>query len=113
MAMDLRSNHFSTEEEAVAEIKAAGFWPITVEFPAEKNENHWHDFDAMVFVLEGEVSISEAETGECCTCGPGTRMSAKAGIVHREDTAGYKAVVGLGVDPTTLTQPINKAPEDL
>jgi quercetin dioxygenase-like cupin family protein len=108
--MDIRNDHFATEAEAVAEIEAAGYWPLTVDFPPEENEDHWHDFDSMVFVLEGELSLTDAETGETCVCGPGTRVVAKSGVLHREAHRGYKAVVGLSVDPSTLTQPINKPP---
>lgn len=110
--MDIRTDHFSTEAEAVAEIKEAGYWPLTIEFQPEKNENHWHDFDSMLFLLEGELSVTEAETGENCVCGAGTRVIAKAGVLHREEHNGYKAVIGFSIDPATLTQPINKPPKD-
>ena len=110
--MDIRNNHFSTEEEAVAEINAAGYGPMTLEFEPEKNENHWHDFDATLFVLEGELTLTEAESGETCVCGPGTRLIAKAGVLHREEHRGYKAVIGFSIDPSTLTQPINKPPRE-
>jgi len=49
--MEIRADHFSSEAEALTEIEAAGHWPVTVEFAPEKNEDHWHDFDSMVFVL--------------------------------------------------------------
>ena len=108
--MEIREDHFSTEAEALAEIEAAGHWPVTLEFEPEKNENHWHDFDSMLFVLEGELCVTEADTGESCVCRAGTRLIAKAGVLHREEHNGYKAVIGLSVDPATLTQPINKPP---
>ena len=110
--MDIRNDHFSTEGEAVAEIESAGYWPMTLSFSAEKNEDHWHDFDAMIFILEGELGLTESETGETCTCGPGTRIVAKAGVLHREEHNGYKAVIGVSVDPATLKQPINKLPKE-
>ncbi len=108
MNANIRNDHFTSEEEAVAEIKAAGYWPLTVERFPEKTVDHWHDFDSMVFVLEGEISLTETDTGENCVCGPGTRIIAKAGVRHREEHDGYKAVIGFSVDPATLTQPINK-----
>jgi hypothetical protein len=40
----------------------------------------------------------------------GTRISAPAGVLHREKTGGYKAIIALAVDPATLSQPINKPP---
>jgi hypothetical protein len=33
-------------------------------------------------------------------------------VLHREEHHGYKAAIGLSVDPATLTQPINKPPKD-
>lgn len=109
--MEIRENHFSTEAEAVAEIEAAGYWPLTLEFRPETNGDHWHDFDSMSFVLEGEVRVTLADTGESCICGPGARILAKSGVVHREEHRGFKAVIGFSVDPATLTQPINKPPK--
>ena len=76
----------------------------------EENEDHWHDFEACVYILDGMLELTETETGETCLCAAGTRISAPAGILHREKTEGYKAIIGLGVDPATLTQPINKPP---
>jgi hypothetical protein len=110
--VNIQFDHFSGEDEAVTEIKEAGFWPLTLEFQPEKNEDHWHDFDSMVFILDGTLSVTETESGETCTCGAGTRILAKAGLLHREDTPGYRAVIGFSVDPATLTQPINKPAEN-
>jgi len=106
--MNIQYNHFATTEDALAEIKAAGYWPVTIDFPPEKSEVHWHDFDSLTFILEGELSVTNVDTGEHCVCGPGTRITAKAGIRHREEHRGYKALIGLSVDPAALTQPINK-----
>ena len=108
--MDISLKHFSTEEEAISEIKAAGFWPMTIELRPKKSDTHWHDFDSMVYVLNGEITLTEAETGETCVCGPGTRITAKAGVLHREEHGEFRAVLGTSVDPATLTQPIDKPP---
>ena len=110
MAIDIVYDHFSTEEEAIAEIQERGYWPLTLSFEAEKNDSHWHDFDSALFVLEGELGLQETESGERCVCGPGTRIQAKAGILHSEEHSGYRAVIGFAIDPATLTQPINKPP---
>ncbi len=108
--MDVRSDHFATEAEARAEIEAAGYFALTAAFEPAKTEDHWHDFDSMLFVLEGELTVTDATTGERCVCGPGTRILAKAGVLHREEHTGYEAVVGLSVEPAKLTQPIDKPP---
>ena len=108
MAIDIKYDHFSTAEEARAEIEAAGYHPVEATFEPEKTEDHWHDFDSMVFVLDGEVTLTDIDAGETCTCGKGTRVLGKAGVAHREDHQGYKALIGLSVPPAQLTQPINK-----
>ena len=110
MTIDIRCDHFSTEEEAIAEVKERGYWPLTLDFPAETNDTHWHDFDSVLFILEGELGLTETESGESCVCGPGSRIEAKAGILHSEQHQGFKAVIGFAIDPSTLTQPINKPP---
>ena len=108
--MNIQNDHFSNEDDARAEIEAAGFWPIMIEFPPEKNDDHWHDFDSMLYVLEGELTVHEAESGETCVCGPGTRIVAKAGVLHHEEHSGYKALIGLSIEPAKLSQPLNKPP---
>ena len=42
------------------------------------------------------------------TCGRGAKIVGTAGVVHREKTSGYSAIIGFAVAPETLTQPINK-----
>ena len=108
--MDIRNDYFTKQEEALAEIEAAGLHPITIDFEAETVGDHWHDFDATLYILEGTLNVTDVETGESCSCPPGTRLVAKAGVLHREQHDGYKALIGLSVDPAKLTQPINKPP---
>jgi hypothetical protein len=82
--MEVTHDHFSDESVALAEIEAAGYNPMTVDFPAE--------------------------TGETCVCGVGARLQAPHGVLHREQTKGYKALIGLSIMPEEITQPINKEP---
>jgi len=109
-AMNIDVQPFSSEEQAQAEIESAGYFPLTLDFPAETNEDHWHDFDSMVYVLDGEVTVTEAETGESCVVAAGSKLIAPGGVLHRETTAGYKALIGFSVPPQDLTQPVNKPP---
>ena len=55
-------------------------------------------------VLEGEVRLTDSETGDTCICGPGTRARAPAGWLHREEHAGYKALIGLSVERKDFAQ---------
>jgi DNA-binding transcriptional MerR regulator len=102
---------FAVEDEAMAAIRRAGFYPLLLEVPAESNENHWHDFDAMIFVLEGVNVVTVAATGETLACGPGSRADFPRGVVHRESHQGYRALFGFSVDPATFDGPLNLPPE--
>lgn len=108
--MDIQFDYFFEEAEAVGEIEAAGYFPLALDFPAESNEDHWHDFDSMVYILDGEITLFDSQTGERCVCGKGTRIVAPRGVLHREETAGHRAMIGFSVDPSQLTQPVNKPP---
>ena len=98
---------FDDEAQAYAEIEAMGYHAMAFDFPAEENELHWHDFDSVVYVTAGEITLSR-EDGESITCQRGAKIVAKAGLVHREHSSGYSAIIGFAVAPETLTQPINK-----
>ena len=37
---------FEDEAQAYEEIAAMGFHAMAIDFPAEENELHWHDFDS-------------------------------------------------------------------
>ena len=98
---------FEDEAQAYEEIAAMGFHAMAIDFPPEENELHWHDFDSLVYVTAGEVTLS-LENGESATCQRGAKIVASAGVAHREKTSGYSAIIGFSVAPEALTQPVNK-----
>ena len=98
---------FDHEAQAYAEIEAMGYHAMGFDFPAEENDFHWHDFDSVVYVTGGEITLSR-EDGESITCQRGAKIVAKAGLVHYERTSGYSAIIGFSVAPEALTQPVNK-----
>ena len=112
-AMGIIKTHdaFALESEAMAVIHAAGLHPLLIDIPAETNEDHWHDFDSIIFVLEGELVVRDAASGGTLACGPGSRIDFPRGVIHRENHQGYRALVGFSVDPATLDGPLNMPPE--
>jgi uncharacterized protein YjlB len=112
MGYTLTEGHFTTEDEARAEIEARGWHALTIDIQPMETGLHWHDFDAVVFVLDGTARI-ELEDGEVMQCGAGARVETPAGVLHSESSSSpaYRAVIGLAVEPSALTQPINKAPQ--
>ena len=101
---------FKDEAEAYAQIEEAGFHVFTSDYPALKNDFHWHDFDALIYITKGELIVTEQTSGESIICGPGTKLFAEAGVVHKEESTGYSAIFGLSVAPQSLTQPVEKLP---
>ena len=108
MRFTYSEGHFSTEEEACAEIAARGWHALPIDVVGQDEEFHWHDFDSVIFIVSG-TAAAECQDGTVEEAGPGTRVEAPAGVVHR-DVAGstYRAIFGLSVDPATMTQPVNK-----
>ena len=110
----IRKTHdaFALEDEALAAIRAAGFHPLLLDVPADTNDDHWHDFDTIIFVLEGENVVTDVSAGETLVCGPGRRIDFPRGVIHREDHQGYRAMFGFSVDPVTAFDgPLNRPPE--
>ena len=99
---------FDDEAQAYEEIEAMGYHAMTFDFPAEENERYWHDFDSVLYVTGGELTVWVDGEDESVTCQRGAKIVATAGTVHREQTPGYSAIIGFSVAPEALTQPINK-----
>ena len=111
MPYELKLNQFSTEEEAVALATAAGQFPMAFDFDAVHNDFHWHNFEAMLYVVSGEITITERDTGDACTLTSGSTIRATTPqLVHKEDTEGYRAVLGFLSDPAEIKQPIDRDP---
>ncbi|MBT5388885.1 MAG: hypothetical protein HOJ99_02530 [Porticoccaceae bacterium] len=104
----ISNSTFTDEAEAYEQIKAAGYYPFTADYPAVNNDFHWHDFDSLTYITAGELTVTERDSGETKTFGPGTKLVGVAGVVHRERSAGYSAIFGLAVDPKTLSKPVEK-----
>jgi hypothetical protein len=104
--------HFSTREEALAEIAARGWHAGEYQVPAEESELHWHDFDSVAFVLEG-TSRTIFEDGRVMECGAGARIEQPARVPHRAASPAYRAVFGFPEPPDSMSRPINKPMAEL
>ena len=107
----LTTGGFSSEEEAMGLAEKDGLVPLAFDFEPS-GEDHWHDFGATVYVIDGAVKITDVESGATFELTAGCSIKAEPGAIHREEGAPYRAVVGLDRDPATLTQPIDKSPAD-
>tara|TARA_B100001093_G_C26664155_1_gene943243 strand:+ start:637 stop:972 length:336 start_codon:yes stop_codon:yes gene_type:complete len=99
---------FDDEAQAYAEIEAMGYHAMAFRFPAEENELHWHDFDSVLYVTSGELTVWVDGEDEPVSCGRGAKIVASGGTIHKEQTPGYSAIIGFSVMPESITQPVNK-----
>ena len=113
-ANEITEGCFTAEAEAFAEVESMG-WNALVRdifIPADE-ELHWHDFEAVVFIVSGALRAAD-ENGAIAEAGPGSRIRTGAGFLHRELAgAAYRAVFGFKIKLSEFTQPINKPPSML
>lgn len=112
MAITKTQNAFTSLEQAMAAIHAAGYHPAMLDVPAETNATHWHNFASIIFVLDGTNVITDAATGATITCGPGSRLDLARGALHHENHQGYRALFGFSIDPADIQAPVNLPPDD-
>ena len=106
-------NHFTTEEQAFAEIAARDWHALARDVVGTNEELHWHDFDTVVYIVKG-TAIAALEDGSLVTAGPGTRVEAPARLVHRDVAdSNYRAIFGFSIHPAAFTKPLNKPPSSL
>ncbi len=106
MRVTVEEGHFTTREQALAEVATLGWHAVEKTFSAE-TDLHWHDFEALVYVLKGTAS-AEYEDGTVLSAGAGSRITAPAGIVHRNVGPDWHGIISFPVHPSKLTQPFNK-----
>lgn len=108
MRSEVTHGHNLSAEQAVAELEKLGLHPVVVDVPATENDFHWHDFDSVFYILEGELDVTDHDSGETYKLVAGDRVEARGGNVHREKHNGFRAAFGLSVDPATLVFPLER-----
>ena len=98
--------YFTSEEQAFAEIASRG-WHAIVFVGSKEQELHWHDFDTVVYIVEG-TARAQFQDGTVQEAPAGSRVEAPAGVVHRNVGPAYRAILGFSIEPAKMTQPVNK-----
>ncbi len=112
MEYSLTPDSFSTQDEALAEIAARGWYSLEHDAVAQEDDLHWHDYDSVAFVLGGTCRI-EFEDGSVMEGGAGSRIEQPSHVVHRSGNSAYRAVYGFAVSLEDMTQPICKPIDQL
>ena len=94
------------------EIKAMGLHPIEMDVPAVSNKSHWHRFSTRIYILKGQLNITDSRLGKTFTAGPGDLVEVPERTLHAENSLqGYSIVAGMSVAPGSLQEPVDLDPD--
>ena len=113
MEYEFRTGSPITEEDALEQVAAMGFHGLAFDDVHDEDEAlHWHEFDAVTWVISGTGAFAD-EHGNVTRTGPGCRLRAPAGWLHRS-LAGTQTrlVIGTNLPGGVWTAPINKDPSE-
>lgn len=114
MSIAVKEKHFGTRDEALLEISNAGLFPLEMFVNPVKNTSHWHDFSTIIFLVEGELRITDVASQKTLIAGPGSRVTVPERVLHAEESVmGYRIIAGMSVDPASLTGAVDLPPDSL
>ncbi len=115
MSIQAWNAYFTRREQAIAEIEATGLYLLEVDIdPSEIDPTpHLHDFGAHIYVLEGALELHETDANRVHNVLAGGKVVVTPGTRHSEGPYGYRAVIGLTVDPSTLVKPADRSTDGL
>lgn len=102
-----------TEQEALEQVAAMGFHGLAFDDVHEEDETlHWHEFAAVTWVVSGTGAFAD-EHGGVTQTGPGCRLRAPAGWLHRSLAGTHtRLVIGTDLPVEAWTSPLNKDPAE-
>ncbi len=98
MALQVHKSFFKNRAEVLDDLKQSGFWPTTfVSGPSPGLEAHWHSEEVHAYVIEGETSFLDVESGKRHPTGPGDRIVIPPRTLHAEGEVRDRVVYIIGV----------------
>lgn len=111
MSIRVHQGYFRELDQAIAEIEARQLYPVEMLVPPVSNASHWHGFSTRIYILEGELTITDHVLKQAFTAGPGALVEVPERVLHSEfSTQGYKIIAGMTADPAGLSGPIDLDP---
>ena len=110
MKIIVHRDHFNSPVQAYNEMEIAGLKPMEMDVPAVKNESHGHNFSTWIYILEGVLHITDTAQDRTLTAGPGSRVDVPERVLHSEESSGYRIIAGMSVEPSSLTEPVDRDP---
>ena len=111
MKLSVHRKHFKSPSQAYDEIEIAGLYTVEMSVPAVNNESHWHDFSTWIYVLEGELLITDVAHDRVLFAEPGSRVDVPQRVLHSEESAGYKIIAGMSADPASMSESVDLDPD--
>lgn len=85
MTVNIHKKFFRNRSDVMDDLKVSGFWPTTfVSGPSPGLEVHWHSEEVHAYILEGETSFLDAESGDSSPVGAGDKIVVPARTLHAE-----------------------------
>ncbi len=116
MALEVLKGFFEKRGEVLDDLKASGYWPTTfVSGPSPGIAVHWHDVNVHAYLMEGNTSFLDVESGNRHTVGPGDKIVIPARTLHAEGEIADRVVYIIGLPEACPTdqQLLQLSPDDL
>jgi hypothetical protein len=105
-------DYFKQPEQAYEDIKSHAMHALEMNVPPVENTSHWHVFSTRIYILEGELNITDPIQGVTIKAGPGALVEVPERTLHAElSIDGYNIIAGMSIDPAKLTNPVNLDPD--
>ena len=105
MGILVEKSFFTSKDDVLMDIRANGTWPTTFVSPAYPGvEIHWHSEDVFAYVVEGETSFFDGESGETQQVGPGDKVTIPKRTLHAEGEVKDRVVYIIGTPEPLLSQ---------
>ena len=114
MSIKVEYDCLDSEAEALELLDRSGLHTMTIAVPPVRNESHWHHFDSIFLILEGNLELTDSDSGITHQCGIGTRITVPARALHSEYSAqGYRVALGTTVPASEFGEPVDRPPATL
>lgn len=110
MKIKVTENVFVSIEDLRGKLTDRGYFIQEIPFPELTNKPHWHSFDSSLYILEGEVKITDVNEGVTLLATPGCRVDFPPEVIHFESTKGYKVLAEMSEKPEDLLK-VNLDPD--
>jgi mannose-6-phosphate isomerase-like protein (cupin superfamily) len=116
VGIEIHKRFFESRADVLDDLKATGFWPTTfVSGPSPGREAHWHSHDVHAYVVEGNTSFLDGESGKRHSVGPGDKVVVPMRTLHAEGEVADRVVYVIAAPEALPPEEFLKenAPEDL